>query len=146
MPFATAGSEVDSWCTKCKLVLGHTVIAVSGTRIARVRCNTCMTEHAYRAGPPGTASPAKPRVTRESKQVLSFDALLAGKDTSKARAYLTRDQYKEAELIKHASFGLGLVQTVRGGKIEVLFRVGAKVLVQGLAASVGAASPPAQPE
>jgi hypothetical protein len=35
------GGEVDAFCSSCKLVLGHTILAMVGERIAKVRCNTC---------------------------------------------------------------------------------------------------------
>src|SRR6185436_14531339 len=45
--------EIDSWCTKCRLVLNHRVIAMVGTKPVRVECSTCGSHHNYRAGAPG---------------------------------------------------------------------------------------------
>src|SRR4051794_12397599 len=61
-----AGGEVDGWCTKCKLVLNHRVIAmVSGTPV-RVECSTCMSHHNYRAKAPGDKTPAAGTSARAS--------------------------------------------------------------------------------
>ena len=58
------GGEVDAFCTRCKMTLAHTILAMVGTKIARVKCNTCGGDHAYR-GEPGksTAAPRKSRAS-----------------------------------------------------------------------------------
>jgi hypothetical protein len=127
------GGDVDAFCTKCKMVLGHTILAMVGRRIARVRCNTCQGEHAYKAGPPGTRAPrARAAATREKPEVRPFSDLLAGKDLRAARRYSARDVFKEGEVLQHPSFGPGLVQAARGDKIDVVFESGEKKLVHGL--------------
>ena len=45
------GGEVDAFCTRCRLTLAHTILAMVGTKLARVRCNTCNGDHAYRSAP-----------------------------------------------------------------------------------------------
>src|SRR5262245_59704042 len=42
------GTEVDSWCTKCRMDLLHRIIAVHNGRIMRVECRTCGGHHNYR--------------------------------------------------------------------------------------------------
>src|SRR2546429_5893163 len=63
------GGDIDAWCTRCKMNLGHTILALVGTRPARVRCNTCHGEHNYRRD--GGDGPRKgswePRETRERR-------------------------------------------------------------------------------
>src|SRR5829696_8829141 len=53
-----AGGEVDSWCTKCKLVLNHRIIAMVGGTPVRVECSTCNSHHNFRARAPGDKAPA----------------------------------------------------------------------------------------
>ena len=48
------GGEVDAFCTRCKMDLAHTILAMVGTKPVRVRCNTCGGDHAFR-GPPGAS-------------------------------------------------------------------------------------------
>src|SRR5262245_58672499 len=43
---AKVGDYVDGWCTRCKLVLRHTIEAIAGGKISRVHCNTCQGQHA----------------------------------------------------------------------------------------------------
>jgi hypothetical protein len=42
-------SEVDAYCTKCRLDLSHRVIAMVGDVIKKVECLTCHSHHLYRA-------------------------------------------------------------------------------------------------
>ncbi|MCC6763642.1 MAG: hypothetical protein IT293_03185 [Deltaproteobacteria bacterium] len=141
-PKIKAGSTVDSWCTKCKLVLAHTVEAMVGTKITRVHCNTCGGQHAYRPDAPGaTAKPAKagggrrsaPRKSVDSAPIRSeYETLLRGRTGDKARAYATTERFAPGELIKHSSFGLGVVVAERDSvKIDVAFPDGPRVLLHG---------------
>ncbi|MDQ2643863.1 MAG: hypothetical protein M3020_08625, partial [Myxococcota bacterium] len=49
MKALSAGKEIDSWCTKCRLELGHRIVAMVGGAPKRVICLTCGSEHNYRA-------------------------------------------------------------------------------------------------
>ena len=134
------GGEVDAFCTKCKLVLAHTVLAVWAGQIKRVRCNTCMGEHGYRRGAPGAsaAKPAHPRATAAPKSKAaaeptvprSYVELLAGRGASSARRYNLKEKFAVGELVQHPSFGLGVVGAARGlEKIDVAFPGGVKTLL-----------------
>jgi len=43
-----AGEHTACYCTKCKMDLGHTIVAMVGDKIIRVKCRTCGSEHNYR--------------------------------------------------------------------------------------------------
>jgi hypothetical protein len=132
------GGEVDAFCTSCKLVLGHTILAMVEDRIARVRCNTCNGEHAYRAAAPGTG-PARrtktapgtgsPRARAEAAvKGHGLEELLAGRDVQAARAYGPREVFAQGEVLRHPTFGLGLVMEIRGERLDVLFQTGLRTL------------------
>lgn len=135
-----SGGEVDSFCNKCKLTLAHTILALVGDKIARVQCNTCGSQHAFKSAP-GAASTAKvPRATTSrarassaapSKSVMSFEALLASKDASRARRYSPKDTYSVDDVIEHPTFGYGVVSAVRADKVDVIFKMDEKTLVHG---------------
>ena len=132
------GGDIDAWCTRCKLVLGHTILAMVGTKPARARCNTCQGEHAYKAGPPGSSTKKgswEPRSVREREKprVLSWEALLAERDVASARKYSPKHSFAKDEVLQHPTFGIGLVQEVRGDKIQVAFKADVKTLVHGKA-------------
>lgn len=131
-PFHKVGGEVDAFCSSCQLELAHTVLAMVGARIARARCNTCQKEHALRKSAPGAASsfrPTKPPASRPKTAAVSIPQQLASLDASKARNYSPKESFAEGDILNHPTFGLGLVQTVRGEKMDVAFKAFAKTLV-----------------
>jgi len=147
MPSHSVGGEVDAFCTKCKMTLAHTILAMVGERIARVRCNTCMGEHAFKASAPGTA---KPRATKRKTATgvrakptsANFDEQLATKNMANARTYAFTEKFALDQIIDHPTFGRGFVAQVRPDKIDVVFRGSVKTLVHARGAKAGVASPP----
>jgi len=137
------GGEVDAFCTRCKLTLAHTILAMVGTKIVRVRCNTCGGDHVYRSAPGTTDRPSAssrsttarsagtPRAERPEKVVISFEEQLAGKDIANAPKYSPKDAYQLDQVIQHPTFGLGLVTAVRGDKVDIAFKSETKTLVHG---------------
>lgn len=130
------GSNVDSWCTKCRLVLAHTIEAIAFGIIKRVQCNTCKGKHQYKSSEPGTQKPVAQKATRVSapKVVSSktdYTRAITGRDFAKAIDYSTSKSYKNGELINHVKFGLGVVVGAKDAqKVEVLFSDGPKILLQ----------------
>jgi hypothetical protein len=138
------GGEVDGYCTKCKMVLAHTILAMVGDKLARVRCNTCNGEHAYKARAPGEAAPkaakaakvAKPKKPGAKKRtvgskaiVLTFEELIATKDAANAMKYAPTATFRMDSLVDHPSFGLGVVTGVKPDKVDVTFKGDIKTLV-----------------
>lgn len=157
MPSPRVGGEVDSFCTRCKMLLAHTVLAMVGERVARVRCNTCMGEHAFKAAP----GAPKPRATRSASAstgtraaprtrapAMSFDEQLAAANTEASRPYSVGETFKVDQVIDHPTFGRGIVGAARPDKIEVTFRNFVKTLVHGRSAKLGSApqQAPAAPD
>jgi len=44
------GDTVDDYCSRCKLIMNHGVMALLDEKILKVRCHTCMGEQPYRHG------------------------------------------------------------------------------------------------
>lgn len=135
------GSNIDSWCTKCKLVLAHTIEAISAGLIKRVQCNTCRGKHQYKSEQPGT-KPAKSDVKTGVKKssaassskgrakVNDLERLMRGKRPEQAAPYSAKTHFSKGDLVEHTIFGLGVVVDKRDAqKIEVLFPSGSKVLI-----------------
>jgi len=53
------GRPIDDLCRACKLSRRHTIVAVSGGDVARVRCDHCGSEHNYRGGAEPAAAPSR---------------------------------------------------------------------------------------
>lgn len=129
------GGEVDAFCTRCKMNLAHTILAMVGTKPARVRCNTCGGDHAFR-GPPGAKTPStaratKSRVSKEEKIIIGWEQRLAGRDVAAAKKYSPRETFAADELMNHPTFGIGIVSSVRHDKVDVAFKADSKTLVHG---------------
>lgn len=126
------GGDVDTPCSRCNLTLAHVIVAMNGTRPVRVLCKTCKTEHAFRST--DKKAKAARKSPGESRRVTAtandYDKMMTGKDLSRAKRYEPKVAFAEGEVVDHKVFGLGLVTRVlTDGKIEVLFKVGPKVLL-----------------
>ncbi|MCC6216577.1 MAG: hypothetical protein IT376_17075 [Polyangiaceae bacterium] len=146
------GSEVDSWCTRCRLDLWHKVVAMLNGAPRRVECMTCGSQHNYRkphGAPParpggraaatpapgrgGGRAPAAPRVSAgaraEGARVRDWEAKIAGQSLEAFARYGADRRFAQDDLILHAKFGEGFVaQVLEDSKISVMFRDGLKVL------------------
>ncbi len=125
------GGEVDSLCTKCELVLAHTIHAIVSGKPVKVECNTCHVVHRFRSPAGGGGGGTRARAERAPRApVVAFDELLASKDASSAQTYAPSRTFEVDCVVDHALFGRGFVSAVRdGGKIEVTFRSSVKVLI-----------------
>ena len=126
MTTPAVGGEIDSWCTKCKSVFNHTIVAKVGETVKRVQCLTCKGQHNFRATAPTTKTTStKPRrpSTRKSAQFSPTDL------TGPGRTYATTDAYSAGDVIDHTVLGRGQVATCRGNKIDVRFELGLKTLL-----------------
>ena len=138
----TTGKDVLSYCTKCKLNLLHTIVAMKDAKsIAKVKCNTCQSLHAYKD--PSVSSAGKTRTKKvsgltpkTSTKIVNISDLWMeklNKTTSKSQPYGIDQKYKEGDVIDHSKFGPGIVQNVKAQTIEVVFRHDIKTLVHNKA-------------
>ncbi len=126
---AKVGGEVDAFCTRCQLLLAHTVIAMVGAVPVKVECNTCRSVHRFR-GASTTPRRTTPRPARGAATV-SFDEMLAGQ-TGTPRRYAPTLLLATGDVVDHPTFGRGFVSGVKDpGKVEVTFRTGVKTLIHG---------------
>jgi hypothetical protein len=129
------GSDVEAYCTKCKMVLAHAIVAMEGQKPRRVRCNTCNGEHNYRANKPAAKAPAKKtekgtakKTTKKTRQ--SWEEVMLEASAKPHKKYIMSGSFGEGDWIEHATFGLGCVQTfVAPNKITVRFADTTRMLV-----------------
>lgn len=131
IPNNKAGGEIDSYCGKCDLLLAHVIIAMNGTRVARVECKTCHAVHAYRGDPDKITPVRKSASTHKASLGASdFDQLMKNRDLTRAIRYKPSHTFVKDDIVDHPSFGLGLVTKLQSdNKIEAVFRSGPKILV-----------------
>jgi hypothetical protein len=135
--------------------LGHRVVAMVGGTPKRVVCLTCGSEHNYRA--PRNASKSSPGVLvrgsnskseaprapasqpagvraaqkarAESQRYENWASRTLGQAVDAFTRYSMERTFRVGELVIHPKFGEGYVeQVLEGGKVNVMFRDGPKVL------------------
>ena len=134
-------SEIDAYCTKCRLVTNHRVVAMVEGAVKRVVCLTCNGQHNFRAAPGQKAPKASSRVRRMGQAAggPSRAATLKALDNwlerrvrlgdAEVPAYDMAASYKEGQALMHPKFGLGFVSRVLGrNKIDVVFERELKTL------------------
>ncbi len=132
----SAGKEVLSYCGKCKLPLGHTIVSMKDSAtIGKVQCNTCKSIHMYK-DPSHKAKKVKSSTStrKSSRKTVSVGQLWMeemGKISGKSKPYSIREKFDAGDLIDHKKFGPGIVQNLIDDKIEVLFQHEVKLLVHG---------------
>ncbi len=142
----TAGSEIDAWCTSCRMDLGHRIVAMVGGRPKRVECLTCGGQHNYRepkserqkadGRPKRAKSAAAPKQTEraraEQMRFSEWETQTAGKPSDAFTQYSMNHRFSEGELVAHKKFGEGYVtEVLEDGKVSIMFRDGARTLAHG---------------
>lgn len=133
----SVGKEVLSYCSKCKLTLAHLIVAMKDAiHIAKVQCNTCKANHAYKD--PSQVRAKKSATTRTKKTAKSktktsiSDIWLEAVNNSSAKSqdYSIRTCFTKGDIIDHTKFGPGVVdRLIDKDKIEVIFRHDIKTLI-----------------
>ncbi|MCI0495035.1 hypothetical protein L0Z72_08495 [candidate division KSB1 bacterium] len=135
------GTEVESYCGKCKLDTLHVITAVNEDKIEKAMCKVCMSYHKYRK--PADETTAAAVVTRKpkekSKKIVTkrrtrrdkWTRMLDDVSSDSAIEYAMDRIYELETAIHHKTFGLGVVKNIIDDqKIAVLFHDGQKILVQ----------------
>jgi hypothetical protein len=140
----SVGKEIVSYCTRCKMDLGHTITSMVGGMPSRVICRTCKSEHNFKSKKgvkePGAAVISRaaggtaraPRAPKADKGVpIELEWSQQINSSNKAiRQYAANEGFATADRLSHPTFGEGIVQkTIYPNKIEVLFRMDMKILI-----------------
>ena len=129
------GGEVESYCGSCKDMRWHIVVAMVGDVPMKVECVSCHKQHGYRTGPPGsTSKAAKPRgpsvKKRAAAEPATFDLSMLHSRAHLARAYAPAQTFSKGDVVRHPTFGLGIVaDTPSAQKMDVRFESGPRLLV-----------------
>ena len=150
------GHEIDAMCTRCKMLLAHTIVAMVGQKVIRVECKTCKSVHAYKTeaqakraaarasakenaqSADGSAAPKKATRTRKSSKArLTQPARVwappSTQELSHAQNYKPQQTFHVGDtgvVLKHPTFGNGYIQKlIAPNKIDVLFASGTKILI-----------------
>jgi len=143
--------EVDSWCTRCRLILNHRIVSMKSGKAHQVECLTCRATHLWRGNVPGerpgagagaserpraTASGGTartPRVSAAVRHEQTWEHALNGRGVHEFKAYSVGASFQEGDYVRHKKFGDGVVtRVIDGHKVEVLFRDEARTLAQSM--------------
>lgn len=135
----TAGSEIDAWCTSCRLTLNHRIVAMVGGNAKRVLCLTCNKQHNFRRPKAAGATTAvgkapkkptgAPKVTVAARE---WQANVGDRDSAEFLPYSIHTTFETGQLVAHPKFGSGYVkETLASQKLCVLFKDGPRTLVHG---------------
>ncbi len=140
--------EVDSYCTRCRLVLNHRIVSMKSGKAHQVECLTCRSQHLWRPNAPGdkpaaggtertraasSGGAAKgPRVSAAAvRHEQTWEKAISGKGVHDFKPYAVSGTFHEGDLVRHKKFGDGVVtRVIDGHKVEVLFRDEARTLAQ----------------
>jgi RNase P subunit RPR2 len=121
------GDDTDTYCGRCKAERTHQVIALNADGgPATVICRTCGGQHRYH----GKKEPSA-RSTSGGGERKPRSTARAARETPEGpvRPYSPKAVFAEGEWLEHPTFGQGKVTQARGGKIEVRFDTGSRLLV-----------------
>jgi hypothetical protein len=149
-PLRVAG-EVDSWCTRCRLILNHRIVSMAHAKPHQVECLTCRTTHLWRPKAPGEAAgtaagerghpaPASPRGASQhgragsaARHEREWEQAVVGRGVLEFKAYNVGTTFAQGDLVRHKKFGDGVVtRVIDGKKVEVLFRDETRTLAQAM--------------
>ena len=135
MKKVAAGSDIEAYCTKCKLVLAHTIVTMLGAKPRRVKCNTCTGEHNYRAEKPQTKTKPAAKKTGKTKSPTkrtrqTWSEVMQEASGKPHKTYSMAGSFGEGDWIEHNTFGLGCVQSFTPpNKITVRFADSTRLLI-----------------
>ncbi len=151
------GKDIDAQCTRCKLLLAHTILAMVGTTPVRVKCNTCHTNRNYKApratkeagaaaakpkaatsktgtGTKTAAKPARPSAVETAWELEQkwIDVLgQARRVHAQERPFALTTTFTLGQVILHSKFGDGVVVGIDGSRMTVRFKDGEKMMAHG---------------
>jgi hypothetical protein len=136
------GGETQAYCTHCRAMREHIVVAMEGSKPAKVECDVCHKQHLFRAGPPGAKSPSgrtrTARVTKKEAAPVETVDLAAVMEGRPSRGYDPKVRFAIGEVVAHPLFGKGLVTQLPGPqKVEITFPNGPRLLTHDRAALAG---------
>ena len=148
------GRDCDAWCTRCKMDLAHTIVAMVDGLPKRVKCNTCDSHHNYhrpraerdaekaeraakraaRKSSSGGSRSSGSRVASTSSAAIReiWGQRMSASEDQPTHLYNFRESFSENDGIEHPKFGRGVViKLISPQKMRVLFQDGEHMLAMG---------------
>lgn len=117
--------------------LAHVIVSMVDGKPSKVQCKTCRGTHKYKtaASLTGVTKTRSPRAVKTVIKVSEiWEQKLAKKNKEDVAPYKANSTFTMGDVVQHPTFGLGIVEELRGTtKVLILFREGEKLLVHALA-------------
>jgi hypothetical protein len=143
----SVGSELESWCGKCKEMTTHNIVAMVGDHAKQVICQVCSSRHEFRTEPPARHRQAAKSASGEAGAAATGGARRGNEDRELAkrqeakrqlqkelseavnpRPFDPKGRYKAGEIITHPEHGRGKIENVLRGSLLVRFLEGLRGL------------------
>ncbi len=124
------GTEIESWCGKCKDMRTHSIVAMVGDLPKQVICTACRSTHNHRAEPPARSRPpveteaAPVARERSRREEIRRDLQRELNASIAVRNFDPKATYKRGEIISHPTHGRGKIENVLKGSLLVRFLEG----------------------
>jgi hypothetical protein len=127
----STGRDIDSYCTKCKLILEHIVVAMTGGVVLKVKCKTCGSTHRFKGMPAERTKSPRSKVAAAKPVVSNLAQWEAAVENASGneKPYDMTGSYHAGDVIIHSIFGNGVVQKTFFKKCTILFRDKERLLV-----------------
>jgi hypothetical protein len=118
----------------------HRVLTHTNETTVRLKCEVCGKTGNHNLEVKKATSKSKtPRTSAKSisakaaAHASQYEVFKSGVDSARAVVYSMKITFKEEQVVQHPKFGIGLVRSVQGDKIEVFFEDEVRFLVHGRA-------------
>jgi hypothetical protein len=129
----TAGKNIESYCGRCKLNLDHTIMAMDGDAIAKVRCKTCGSSHKFIN--PGTPQRMRKAGVKKGAGEAATAEIIWETSLASARGreaeYSMVVKYRIGDIVNHHTFGKGIVTKLYSNRCEMLVKDKERLMVSG---------------
>ncbi len=123
------GTDISSWCTKCREMREHVIAIVDDNRPKRVTCKTCQGNHLYRPQPPKSRTKSASKKSARAVETMEWEDLMAAADLDKVQPFRITKPFAVGDVMNHKVFGIGIVvKEVDELKIQVSFQDGVRLL------------------
>lgn len=128
-------------CSKCGQDRYHRVLTHTNATTVRLKCEVCgktgnhnlEAKKAAATKTKSARSSTKSATAKAAHHASQYESFKNGMDANRAVPYSMKITFKEEQVVQHPKFGIGLVRSVQGDKIEVFFEDEVRFLVHGRA-------------
>lgn len=123
------GTDITSWCTKCREMREHIIAIVDDKRPKRVTCKTCQGNHLYRPQPPKSRTKSTSKRSARAVETMGWEDLMAAADLDMVQPFGITKPFVVGDVMNHSAFGIGIViREVDEFKIQVSFQDNVRLL------------------